>query len=75
MTIDLNHTIHIWDTLKETTEVFQRIHTEKIIAVCEIMFLKLVAMSSVDQQLIFWDPKTRAPSKQYRLTLKKNLSA
>jgi len=48
--------MHLWDIQSEKSVVFPKMHTEKIIAVQEIIFLKLIAASSVDHKLILWDP-------------------
>ena len=45
-----------------------------MICVKELMFLKLVAISSIDT-LILWDPKTWTPSKKFVIKLENDLSA
>lgn len=74
MTVDLGNGIHVWDIMTETTKMFPRVHMETIICIKEIMFLKLVAISSIDK-LVLWDPKTRTPHKEFKIKLENDLSA
>jgi len=55
ITIDQKNRIFLWDIEKESSRKLPPKHTERIMDVCEIPHMKLIAVCSLDKQIVFYD--------------------